>query len=271
MPSFYESGLKHANIVKSRDKYKKAPPDIAVGRHFGSANPVSRVLLRTPCGRVLYHLSTIAVTRNLQRPTPRHRASNPHLSVYMALQPVRRTAGAYRYLRGGLLPRLFTLTPAVSAMLLRPQLSGRFFSVTLLHPHGRQAVNLDGALRCSDFPPFATVVFGCGFGTSDPAECSAPDSCNPAAPIDRRTAIERICTAKIVNFSSSRTNNGDGSGSSIRTIREPWRTSRRNAPRCCAEGHTAHVCGQGCGRAMQSCSRCRRRCSPSKSAAPARR
>ena len=166
------------------------------------ANPVSRVLLRTrKC--VLYHLSTIAVTRNLQRPTPRHRASNPHLSVYTALQPVRRTAGAYRYLRGGLLPRLFTLTPAVVAAsrdAAAAAMSGRFFSVTLLHPHGRQAVNLDGALRCSDFPPFATVVFGCGFGTSDPAESSAPDSCNPAAPIDRRTAIERICTAKLINF-----------------------------------------------------------------------
>ena len=73
------------------------------------ANPVSRVLLRNGCC-ALYHLSTIAVTRNLQRPTPRHRASNPHLSVYMALQPVRRTAGEHCCLRGGLLPRLFTLT-----------------------------------------------------------------------------------------------------------------------------------------------------------------
>ena len=84
------------------------------GRTPSCANPVSRVLLRT-IRRVLYHLSTIAVTCNLQRPTPRHRASNPHLSVYLALQPVRRTAGAYHYLRGGLLPRLFTLTPAVYA------------------------------------------------------------------------------------------------------------------------------------------------------------
>ena len=117
-----------------------------------SANPVSRVLSRSrSCA--LYHLSTIAVTRNLQRPTPRHRTSNPHLSVYTALQPVRRTAEAYRYLRGGLLPRLFTLT--------RRMCGRRSFSVTLLHPHGRQAVNLDGALCCSDFPPFASVVFGC--------------------------------------------------------------------------------------------------------------
>ena len=122
---------------------------------FFAANPISRVLLRG-LYRVLYHLSTIAVTRNLQRPTPRHRASNPHRSVYMALQPVRRTAEVYHYLRGGLLPRLFTLTRLLNG--------GRLFSVTLLHPHGRQAVNLDGALRCSDFPPFATVVFGCGFG-----------------------------------------------------------------------------------------------------------
>ena len=31
----------------------------------------------------------------------------------------------------------------------------RLFSVTLLHPHGRRAVNSCGALRCSDFPPSA--------------------------------------------------------------------------------------------------------------------
>ncbi len=37
----------------------------------------------------------------------------------MALQPVRRTAEAYRYLRGGLLPRLFTLTLAGGHSLLR--------------------------------------------------------------------------------------------------------------------------------------------------------
>ena len=59
----------------------------------------------------------------------------------MALQPVRRTAEEYRYLRGGLLPRLFTLTLAGGYSLLR-----------LLRPHGRLPVRKRGALCCPDFP-----------------------------------------------------------------------------------------------------------------------
>ena len=57
---------------------------------------------------------------------------------------------AYRYLRGGLLPRLFTLTR-------REIPCGRFFSVTLLYPHGYQVISLRGALRCPDFPLPATA------------------------------------------------------------------------------------------------------------------
>ena len=64
------------------------------------------------------------------------------LSVYMVLQPAGRTAGRHRCLRGGLLPRLFTLTLAGGSFLLR-----------LPCPHGHQAVNLRGALCCPDFPP----------------------------------------------------------------------------------------------------------------------
>ncbi len=56
------------------------------------------------------HLSTTAVTRRLQQPTPRHRTSSPRLPVYTVLQPAGRTAGRHRCPRGGLLPRLFTLT-----------------------------------------------------------------------------------------------------------------------------------------------------------------
>ncbi len=85
---------------------------------FFRASPVSRVLFSAR-RRSLHHLSTTAVTCGLKRPTPRHRTSNPWLSVYMVLQPVRRTAGAYCYLRGGLLPRLFTLTLAGGCFLLR--------------------------------------------------------------------------------------------------------------------------------------------------------
>ena len=36
--------------------------------------------------------------------------------VYMVLQPVRRTAGTCRHFRGGLLPRLFTLTLKIKAV-----------------------------------------------------------------------------------------------------------------------------------------------------------
>ena len=50
----------------------------------------------------------------------------------------------------GLLPRLFTLTR-------REIPCGRFFSVTLLYPHGYQVISLRGALRCPDFPLPATA------------------------------------------------------------------------------------------------------------------
>ena len=68
---------------------------------------------------------------------------------------------AYRYLRGGLLPRLFTLTRRSHQENPRfGRISGTFtdscgrsFSVTLPQPHGCQVVSLRGALRCPDFPP----------------------------------------------------------------------------------------------------------------------
>ena len=83
------------------------------------------------------------------------------MSIYITLQPARRTAEAHCCLRGGLLPRLFTLTPQ----------AGRLFSVTLLCPHGHQVVSLYGALCCSDFP------------------------------LPLRAAMNRICTAKLQKFS----------------------------------------------------------------------
>ena len=52
------------------------------------------------------------------------------------------------YCRGVLLPSRWALTPPS-----HPYPCGRSFSSTLLYPHGYQAVNLRGALRCSDFPP----------------------------------------------------------------------------------------------------------------------
>ena len=68
------------------------------------------------------------------------------------------------YCRGVSLPSRWAFTPPFHPYLPRHGASGwyparirrtgrRFFSVTLLHPHERQAINLDGALRCSDFPP----------------------------------------------------------------------------------------------------------------------
>ena len=50
--------------------------------------------------------------------------------------------------RGVLLPSRWALTPPS-----HPYPCGRLFSSTLLYPHGYQAINLRGALRCSDFPP----------------------------------------------------------------------------------------------------------------------
>ena len=51
------------------------------------------------------------------------------------------------YCRGVLLPSRWALTPPS-----HPYPYGRLFSSTLLYPHGYQAVNLRGALCCSDFP-----------------------------------------------------------------------------------------------------------------------
>ena len=52
------------------------------------------------------------------------------------------------YGRSVSLPPRWALTPP-----FHPYPCGRLFSVTLLHPHGRQVVSLDVALCCSDFPP----------------------------------------------------------------------------------------------------------------------
>ena len=52
------------------------------------------------------------------------------------------------YCRMTLLPPRWALTPP-----FHPYPFGRLFSVTLLYPLGHQAVNLCGALCCSDFPP----------------------------------------------------------------------------------------------------------------------
>ena len=120
------------------------PPQFSIKNIAGR---ISRVLYSL---RSLYHLSRPEVSPTAhQQPTPRHRTSNPYLSVYMVLQPVRRTAGTCRHARGGLLPHLFTLTGSRS---LR-----RLFSVTRLSPHEDLPVRKDGALCCPDFPPPATV------------------------------------------------------------------------------------------------------------------
>ena len=67
-------------------------------------------------------------------------------SVYMVLQPIRRTALFVAKQTGELLPHLFTL---ISAKRQR-----RLFSVTLLCPHEQLPVKKYGALCCPDFPPF---------------------------------------------------------------------------------------------------------------------
>ena len=78
------------------------------GSCFFSSRSVSRVLYpgRPQWGRFpdLYHLS--------DRPTPRHRASNPYQPVYMVFQPKRRTVSGVATGTGEILPHLLTLTPS---------------------------------------------------------------------------------------------------------------------------------------------------------------
>ena len=45
-----------------------------------------------PGSVVFYHLSCSVVAGGIQRPTPRHRTNSPTATVYMALQPMMRTA-----------------------------------------------------------------------------------------------------------------------------------------------------------------------------------
>ena len=72
-----------------------------------------------------------------------------HASVYMILQPIRRTASYVTIQTGELLPHLFTLT------LFRKKTEfQRLFSVTLLCSHKQLPVRKYGALCCPDFPHF---------------------------------------------------------------------------------------------------------------------
>ena len=118
---------------------------IKISETIWKSSPVNKRFKKYTAGcisRVLYlqeglcHLSRPTVTRTThQQPTPRHRTSNPTASVYMVLQPVRRTAKVCRHTRGGLLPRLFTLTEIASN-------SGGYFllhyySLTEIFPLGR--------------------------------------------------------------------------------------------------------------------------------------
>ena len=59
------------------------------------------------------HLSTPSVAAGLKQPTPRQRRATSVMPVYLALQPIGCAAFPIAREAGGLLPRLFTLTPAI--------------------------------------------------------------------------------------------------------------------------------------------------------------
>ena len=113
-----------------RAKKKEPPHRVRRLRRF--AGPVSRVLCpgRSPG---LCHLSTTAVTRRLQQPTPRHRASNPITAGIHGLATRGTYGRGHRCPRGGLLPRLFTLTACGRPLSNKGAGRGsrRSFSVTL--------------------------------------------------------------------------------------------------------------------------------------------
>lgn len=116
----------------------------------------------------------------------------------MVLQPTRCTV------RSVSLPSRWALTPPFHPY----PTSGRSFSVTLLCPRGHQAVNLDGALRCPDFPP--------------------PDW--PAA-------MERACGSKVAQIIGKPTrprlqNRKNGAGSLLRTASHDGSTCPVRRGRC---------------------------------------
>ena len=129
-----EKRLSSITIKISETTWKNFP----VNKRFykNTAGCISRVLYLQ---EGLCHLSRPTVTRTThQQPTPRHRTSNPTASVYMVLQPVRRTAKVCHHTRGGLLPRLFTLTgiannPGGYSLL-------HYYSLTEIFPLGRTAL-----------------------------------------------------------------------------------------------------------------------------------
>jgi len=109
---------------------------------------------------MLYHLSCPGITAGVLQPTPpdflvrrENKAGSlavpqqrQTIRIYMALQPVRRTADDVATTTGALLPHLFTRT------LIRLVESRWSFSVTLLSPFKDLPAKKHGALRCPDFP-----------------------------------------------------------------------------------------------------------------------
>ena len=110
-----------------------------MGQPFVIANTISRVLYSTSGASIIY--------LRLWSPTA---SSNLPPDIGRATLNCRYTWSCNP--RGAqpsvLLPSRWALTPPS-----HPYPCGRLFSSTLLYPHGYQAVNLRGALRCSDFPP----------------------------------------------------------------------------------------------------------------------
>lgn len=113
----------------------------------------------TPCRPVIYLCR--AVARGLKRSTPRQMGEQPIRSSRPQGPEQRSTAGILdlathqtvrransRWRPVGSYPAFSPLPP-----LRANPTAGRFFSVTLLYPHGYQVIGLRGALRCPDFPP----------------------------------------------------------------------------------------------------------------------
>ena len=145
--------------LSDRNRYKYAQTKSPTLNVQGVvADSVSRVLCqrhKPPSSSFIYdgsHLSPLAVYPSASGEQP-------------LIADIHNLATHKTYCRMTSLPPRWALTPP-----FHPYPFGRLFSVTLLYPLEYQAVNLCGALCCSDFPPLF------------------------------RAAMNRICAAKVYIF-----------------------------------------------------------------------
>ena len=130
----------------------------------GSSGTLSFILPRHHCRSPAAYPSWLPCAKRNKAGSLAVPQQRQTIRIYMALQPVRRTAPDIAAGTGALLPHLFTRSP------LRYIKTRWSFSVTLLSPFKDLPAKKHGALRCPDFPPLTINV------RNDKAACRCKSS-----------------------------------------------------------------------------------------------